>query len=93
VQRRNHDLLTPRSSGQGNLTVLVIDGMRKLKQTKPGTISKFFCICISSAQTNARGNVGAQGYANADVVQHEDDLVEQALGAFANLSTATAVYR
>jgi hypothetical protein len=31
----------PRYSSQGNLTVRVADGMRKLKQTKPGTISKF----------------------------------------------------
>jgi hypothetical protein len=37
--------------------------------------------------------VGAQGYANADVAQSEDDLAEQALGAFANLATATAVDR
>jgi hypothetical protein len=28
---------------------------------------------------------------NADVAQSEDDLAEQALGAFANLATATAV--
>ena len=35
--------------------------------------------------------MGAQGYANADVYQSEDDLEEQALGAFANLETATAV--
>jgi hypothetical protein len=41
VQRRNYHMLTPRSSSQGNLTVLVADGMRKLEQTKPGTISKF----------------------------------------------------
>jgi hypothetical protein len=37
--------------------------------------------------------VGAQGYANADVAQPEDDLAEQALGAFTNLATATAVDR
>jgi hypothetical protein len=36
--------------------------------------------------------VGARGYANAAVTQTgEDDLVAQALGAFANLATATAV--
>jgi uncharacterized protein YdbL (DUF1318 family) len=35
--------------------------------------------------------LGAQGYANAAVSQAEDDLAEQALGAFANLTTATAV--
>jgi hypothetical protein len=38
-------------------------------------------------------SVGAQGYENADVVQSEDDLAEQALGAFANLANATAVDR
>jgi hypothetical protein len=38
-------------------------------------------------------NVGAQGYANADVAQPEDVLAEQALGVFANLATATAVDR
>jgi hypothetical protein len=37
--------------------------------------------------------VGAQGYANTDVAQPEDVLAEQALGAFANLATATAVDR
>jgi hypothetical protein len=37
--------------------------------------------------------VGAQGYANAAVDQSEDDLAEQALGAFANLVTTTDVYR
>jgi ADP-dependent phosphofructokinase/glucokinase len=36
--------------------------------------------------------VGAQAYANA-VAQSEDDLAEQALGAFTNLPTATAVDR
>jgi hypothetical protein len=36
-------------------------------------------------------NVGAQGYANEAVAQSEDDLAEQALGAFANLATATSV--
>jgi hypothetical protein len=36
-------------------------------------------------------NVGEPGYANAAVAQPEDDLVEQALSAFSNLSTATAV--
>jgi hypothetical protein len=41
VQRRNYHLLTPISSSQGNLTGFVADGMKKLKQTKPGTISKF----------------------------------------------------
>jgi hypothetical protein len=35
--------------------------------------------------------LGAQGYANADVAQPEDDLAEQALGAFANLATVAAV--
>jgi maltoporin len=33
----------------------------------------------------------AQGYASAAVAQAEDDLAEQALGAFTNLATATAV--
>jgi hypothetical protein len=42
---------------------------------------------------NQGETVGAQGYANAAVAQPEDDLVEQALGAFANLATATAVDR
>jgi hypothetical protein len=38
--------------------------------------------------------VGAQIFANAAVTQaSEDDLTEQALGAFANLATATAVDR
>jgi hypothetical protein len=38
--------------------------------------------------------VGAQGFANAAVTQaSEDDLAEQALGAFANLETATTVDR
>jgi phage shock protein A len=38
--------------------------------------------------------VGAQGFSNAAVTQaREDDLAEQALGAFANLATATAVDR
>jgi hypothetical protein len=38
--------------------------------------------------------VGGQGFANAAVTQTmEDDLVEQALGSFANLATATAVDR
>jgi hypothetical protein len=37
--------------------------------------------------------VGAQGYANAAVAQSEDYLAEQALGAFANLATATDVDR
>jgi hypothetical protein len=37
--------------------------------------------------------VGTQGYANGDVAQHEDDLSDQALGAFVNLATATAVDR
>jgi hypothetical protein len=37
---------------------------------------------------------GAQGFANASVTQaSEDDLAEQALGAFANLATAKAVER
>jgi hypothetical protein len=37
--------------------------------------------------------VGAQGFANAAVTQaSEDDLAEQALGAFANLATARDVY-
>jgi hypothetical protein len=36
--------------------------------------------------------MGAQGFSNAAVTQtSEDDLAEQALGAFANLATATAV--
>jgi hypothetical protein len=36
----------------------------------------------------------AQGFANAEVTQpSEDDLAEQSLGVFANLATATAVYR
>jgi hypothetical protein len=34
--------------------------------------------------------LGAQGYANDAVAQAEYDLAEQALGAFANLATATA---
>jgi hypothetical protein len=34
-------MVTPRSSSEGNLAVLVADGMRKLKLTKPGTISRF----------------------------------------------------
>jgi hypothetical protein len=38
--------------------------------------------------------VGAQGFANAEFAQaSEDDLVEQAFGAFANLVRATAVDR
>jgi hypothetical protein len=37
--------------------------------------------------------VGTQGYTNADVAQPENDLAEQALGAFTNLATATAVYQ
>jgi hypothetical protein len=38
--------------------------------------------------------IGAQAFANAAVTQaSEDDLAEQALGAFANLATATAVDR
>jgi hypothetical protein len=38
--------------------------------------------------------IGAQAFANAAVTQAiEDDLAEQALGAFANLATATAVDR
>jgi hypothetical protein len=37
--------------------------------------------------------VGTQGYANAAVAQPEDDLADQALGAFFNLSIATAVNR
>jgi hypothetical protein len=38
--------------------------------------------------------VGAQGFANAAVIQaSEDDLAEQALGAFANLATSTDVDR
>jgi hypothetical protein len=37
--------------------------------------------------------VGAQGYVNDAVDQSEDDLAEQALGAFANLATATDVDR
>jgi phage shock protein A len=37
--------------------------------------------------------VGAQGYTNAAVDQPKDVLVQQALGAFANISTATAVNR
>jgi phage shock protein A len=37
--------------------------------------------------------LGAQGYANAAVAQSEDDLVEQALIAFANLATVAAVGR
>jgi phage shock protein A len=37
--------------------------------------------------------VGAQGYANAALAHPEDDLVEQALCAFTNLVTATAVDR
>jgi hypothetical protein len=40
VQRRSYHLLTPRYSNQENLTVLVADGMTKLKQTRPGTISR-----------------------------------------------------
>jgi hypothetical protein len=35
----------------------------------------------------------AQGYANSAVAQAEDDLAEQALGDFPNLSTVTAVDR
>jgi hypothetical protein len=36
--------------------------------------------------------LGDQGYANASVTQTgEEDLAEQAIGAFANLATATAV--
>jgi hypothetical protein len=38
--------------------------------------------------------IGAQAFANSAVTQaSEDDLTEQALGAFANLATATAVDR
>jgi hypothetical protein len=37
--------------------------------------------------------VGAQGYANVAVAQPEDVLAEQALGAFANIATVTAVDR
>jgi hypothetical protein len=38
--------------------------------------------------------IGAQSYGNAAVTQaSEDDLAEQALGAFANLATITAVDR
>jgi hypothetical protein len=37
------------------------------------------------------GDCGAQSYANAAVAQPEDDLAEQALGASANLASATAV--
>jgi hypothetical protein len=37
--------------------------------------------------------VGAQDYVNAAVAQLEDDLSEQALGAFSSLATATAVDR
>jgi hypothetical protein len=40
-----------------------------------------------------RETVGAQGYESAAVAQLEDELAEQALGAFANLATATAVDR
>jgi hypothetical protein len=39
-------------------------------------------------------NVGSKGFANAEVTQaSEDGLAEQALGAFANLATSTAVDR
>jgi phage shock protein A len=38
--------------------------------------------------------IGAQAFVNTAVTQaSEDDLAEQALGAFANLATATAVDR
>jgi hypothetical protein len=38
--------------------------------------------------------IGAQEFANSAVTQaSEDDLTEQSLGAFANLATATDVYR
>jgi hypothetical protein len=38
--------------------------------------------------------IGAHAFTNAAVPQaNEDDLAEQALGAFANLKTATAVDR
>jgi hypothetical protein len=52
------------------------------------------CRCLSSAHTHIGRDNGGQGYANAEVTQiGEDDLAEQALGAFANLATATAVDR
>jgi hypothetical protein len=53
-----------------------------------------FCGCLSTAQTSAGRECGAQGFDNAAVTQaSEDDLAEQALVALANLATATAVDR
>jgi hypothetical protein len=74
--------------------VLAADGMNKWKQTKPGTISKLTFSAAYRQHRQMQGEtVEAQGYENADVSQSEDDLSEQALGAFANLATSTAVDR
>jgi hypothetical protein len=78
-------MLTPRSSSQANLTVHAIDGMKKWKHP-----IHFAAAYIQQRKMQGE-TVGAQGYTSAAVDQSEDDLVEQSLGAFANLATATAV--
>jgi phage shock protein A len=52
-----------------------------------------FAAAFSQHRQMQGETVGAQGYANAAVAQPEDDLAEQAMCAFTNIATATAVAR
>jgi hypothetical protein len=94
-QRINFHLPTPKFSSQENLTVPAADGMRNLRQTRLGTTSRSILqLLIVSTDKFREGLWGGQGHANEVLTQTgEDDLAEQALGAFSNLAKATAVDR
>jgi hypothetical protein len=67
----------------------------KLEADKTWNNFKIHVAAAYSQHIQMQGEtVGGRGYANAAVTQTgEEDLAEQALGAFVNLETATAVDR
>jgi hypothetical protein len=68
--------------------------MKSYKGTELGTISRFTFLLPIASIGKCKEISGAKAFANSAVTQaSEDDLVEQALGAFANLATATAFDR
>jgi hypothetical protein len=69
--------------------------MKNKKRTKIGTISNVHFAAAYRHHRQMQGEtIGAQAFSNAAVTQaSKDDLAEQALGAFANLATATDVDR
>jgi hypothetical protein len=88
-QHKNCPLRTQKSSSQENSTVPVADGTNKIEADKTWNNFKIHFSAAYRQHRQMQGEtVGSQGFTNAAVTQaSEDDLAEQALGAFANFAT------